>query len=399
MMSWRILAIVALVLQLSACSEDDEHDFEESLSVSTYNLGLALNFVPYTNERLVANEALLADYDSDVLCLQEVWLDDQVEAVKTALSAGYPHMFTVPAQQVFSAEAACTSTEIAGFAECANTQCSGLSGSALVACAPAQCGAFFAELSPGCVDGVIAAVGIPDVTVADLVETVTQPAGIFAYDGALGLILASKYPLQNREFQDFVDDSSANHRGALYAEITLNERKHVVGCTHPTANLAGTIDYPPSGKHGSWEGENRFMQQEMIAFANRKAGNSPIFFGGDFNCSIANPANGVTGEFADNCQLWLDDGFVDPAGEQSPCTFCYDENLILLQESGTGTLVLDHVFVKNLANADAIRAERVFDETVSIESLVPASELAPEDSPLLTHPSDHFGIELDIRLP
>jgi hypothetical protein len=64
----------------------------------------------------------------------------------------------------------------------------------------------------------------------------------------------------------------------------------------------------------------------------------------------------------------------------------------------TGTLLLDHVFVKNLANADAIRAERVFDETVSIESLVPASELAPEDSPLLTHPSDHFGIELDVRL-
>ena len=74
----------------------------------------------------------------------------------------------------------------------------------------------------------------------------------------------------------------------------------------------------------------------MITYANNKAGGKPIYFAGDFNCSLANGSNAVDAEFPDNCQLWLDDGFVDPAGEQLPCTFCYDDNSILQARSGTG---------------------------------------------------------------
>ena len=394
------LLCVALVLLLSACSDGDSNNNKktDSITVTSYNAGLALNFVPYTEERLTVNEQLLADSDSDVLCLQEIWLEEYVEDIAQALQENYPYIYTVEPEQVFSEAAACTDEEIADFAECGNTQCTGLSGNALVGCASTQCGAALAELSPGCFDGVIATVGIADITVELMVETVTQPAGLFAFDGALGLMLASKYELRAREFQDFIEDSSSNHRGALYAEIEVNKQTHVVGCTHPTANLDGTIPYPESGKHGSWAGENRFMQEQMIAYANNKAGGNPILFGGDFNCSIANASNGVDGEFDENCRLWLDDGFVDPAAEQLPCTFCYDENLILEMEQGSGDVLLDHVFVKNLDSTNAIVAERVFDDPVSIEALVPPAELQPEDSPMLTHPSDHFGVELEIRL-
>ncbi|MDP5064437.1 MAG: hypothetical protein NWQ24_07120 [Haliea sp.] len=51
------------------------------------------------------------------------------------------------------------------------------------------------------------------------------------------------------------------------------------------------------------------MMEKMIDFANVKAGDNPILFAGDFNCSIANPANGVDADFAGNCRLWIDDGF------------------------------------------------------------------------------------------
>lgn len=398
----KLLLCVAAALLLPACSNNNKNFNDnriESLTVTSYNMGFALNFVPYTEERLVANEQLLADYDSDVLCLQEVWLEEYVEGIEQALKPNYPHIYTVEPEQRFSESAACTDEEIAGFAECGETQCTGLTGSDLVGCASAQCGVFLAELSPGCFDGVIATVGIPDVTVEAMVEAVTQPTGLFAYDGALGLMLASKYELRAREFQDFIDDSSSNHRGALYAEIEVNNTTQVVACTHPTANLTETIPYPGSGKHGSWEGENRFMQEQMIAFANAKAGDKPIFFAGDFNCSFANESNGVDGDFAANCQLWLDDGFVGPAAEQLPCTYCSDENLILEMQGSSGDFLLDHIFVKNLDSTNAIVAERVFDEPISIEALDPPSELQPEDSPMLTHPSDHFGVELEITLP
>ena len=396
----RTPVLLMLLCLLAACSNgnnDPAYIKADTLTVTSYNVGLALNFVPFTNERLVVNEALLADYDSDVLCLQEVWLDEQVEAITEALAPAYPEIYTVPAEQVFSDGAACTSEEIAPLEACALDQCPGLSGSNLVSCSLSQCGAAFAGLPPDCADGVVGSVGIPDITVEALVAAVTQPVGKFAFGGSLGLILASKYPLEAREFQDFIDDSSANHRGALYAEINLNKQTQVVACTHPTANLGDSPPYPANGKHNSWEGENRFMLEQMVAFANTKAGDNPIYFAGDFNCSIADPGNGINGEFDDNCRLWLDDGFVDPAAEQLPCTFCYEENLVLKPGGGSGGKLLDHVCVKNLEATSGLRARRVFDTPVSIEALVPPSDLQPEDSPKLTHPSDHFGVELEVR--
>ena len=79
-----MLATMALLLStallLPACSNggsDGKPYYKaDSLTVTSYNVGLAPNFVPYTGERLAPNEALLADYSSDVLCLQEVWLDE-----------------------------------------------------------------------------------------------------------------------------------------------------------------------------------------------------------------------------------------------------------------------------------------------------------------------------------
>ena len=61
--------------------------------------------------------------------------------------------------------------------------------------------------------------------------------------------------------------------------------------------------------------------------------------------------------------------------------------------------MIDHVFVKNLPDTSRFVAARIFDDPVSIEALVPPSELQPEDSPMMTHPSDHFGVELETTWP
>ncbi|MEJ2532653.1 MAG: endonuclease/exonuclease/phosphatase family protein [Halioglobus sp.] len=391
-----LLLALGCALLAAGCSDSSDTAPVKSLTVTTYNAGLALNFVPYTNERLPANEALLDGYDGDVICFQEVWLDDQVEHIRAAVSDTLPHFYTEPPEQIITGEAACTEEEIEGLANCALELCPGLSGNELVSCVPAQCGTFFSDLSPSCTDGVIASVGIPDITVDELVKTVTQPTGKFAFEGSLGLILASRYPLENREFQDFIEDSSANHRGALYADIQVGGQSMVVGCTHTAANLGDIIDYPASGRHGSWEGENRFMQQQLVNFAERKAAGRPVLVAGDFNCGTANPGNGVDPEWPANCQTWLDAGFSDPAGDQLPCTFCNDSNLVLKLGDGNGNTVIDHIYVKNLRPGATVLARRVFDDPISIEATVPPTELAPEDSPVMMHPSDHFGVELQV---
>ena len=209
----KIISLLTLVGLMSACSNDGSNGKpyykSDTLKVTSYNVGLALNFVPYTRERLPVNEDILADYDSDVICLQEVWLDEQVEAITEALKPVYPEIYTVPAEQIFSDSAACTDEEITPFAQCVTDLCPGLSGADLVACAPVQCGGPLFQLPPVCLDAVLGSVGIPDVTVETVVEAVTQPAGKFAFDGSLGLVLASKYPLEAREFQDFIEDSTS----------------------------------------------------------------------------------------------------------------------------------------------------------------------------------------------
>ena len=400
------LLFLFTALFLSACADNNNNNSNknDSLTVTSYNMGLALNFVPYTPERLPVNEQLVIEYESDVICFQEVWLDDQVETITNAVSENHPFIYSVAPEQIFSESAACTNAEVADLENCANTFCPDLSGSDLVSCVTSnqQCLGALAALPPTCQTAVFAGVGLPNITVDKLVDIVTQPAGEFAYGGSLGLILASRYELSNVEFQDFIDNSSSNHRGALYAEIEVNDQTHVLGCTHPTANLA--VPYPTAGNFDSWEEENRFMQEQMITFVNNKAGDNPIYFAGDFNCSIANASNEVDADFAENCQLWLDDGFTDPAADQLGCTFCSDENLILIEEQtsggggGDGNQLLDHVFIKNVENSNEITAERVFDDPVEIQAFEPVQELSLEESPLTTHPSDHFGVKVDIPL-
>ena len=118
---------------------------------------------------------------------------------------------------------------------------------------------------------------------------------------------------------------------------------------------------------------------------------------GDFNCGLPNPANNVGGEWPENCQTWLDAGFADPGAEQLPCTFCYSENTLLQGESGNPDIFIDHIYVKNFKPATPMRAERVLDDLVSVQATNPPTELAAEDSPIMLHPSDHYGVELEVR--
>ena len=73
----RIIASMFVLLVLAGCQDSiDAQAPVKSITATSYNLGLALNFVPYTNERLVVLESLIDEYDSDVICMQEVWRDE-----------------------------------------------------------------------------------------------------------------------------------------------------------------------------------------------------------------------------------------------------------------------------------------------------------------------------------
>ena len=63
--------LVFLVLS-SACTTSP------SAVVVTYNVGLARGFVDYADQRAEPVAAAVAALDADVVCLQEVWLREEV---------------------------------------------------------------------------------------------------------------------------------------------------------------------------------------------------------------------------------------------------------------------------------------------------------------------------------
>ena len=110
-----ILGLMILLVGslLACCSNDKEQGssadvLATSLKIASYNLGLALNFVPYTAERLETNRQLLSEFDVDVICFQEIWYEEQVSVISQALAQRYPYILTAEPEQRFSTGAACS---------------------------------------------------------------------------------------------------------------------------------------------------------------------------------------------------------------------------------------------------------------------------------------------------
>ena len=101
-----------LVLALLACGGDDANDGTTSpstetleLTFVTYNAGLARGFVSGADSRQPDIAAALAAVEADVVCLQEVWMADQVAAMEAATLEAFPHQSWPAAQQ--SSDALC----------------------------------------------------------------------------------------------------------------------------------------------------------------------------------------------------------------------------------------------------------------------------------------------------
>ena len=75
-------------------------DEGERFKVLSYNAGLLPGFVLYPEERAPFVQQAIANTDADVICLQEVWSDADVAAIKDAAAERYPHSYSVRTEQI-----------------------------------------------------------------------------------------------------------------------------------------------------------------------------------------------------------------------------------------------------------------------------------------------------------
>lgn len=361
------------------------------LRVTSFNAGLLPNFVPLAAERVVPVAQAVAAHDADVLCLQEVWQAADVQTVVGALQRSYPSIYLPPVRQRFASRApVCSTSDLEPIVSCVLTQCLfGTSG--IFECLIGTCHDPLEDLAatnPECAQAITAQTGRSSSEISDIQQELfssSTPAGLFAFGGSSGLILASKLPLEQVQLIDFFDITTTSRRAAIFATVTKNGVRHRIACTHLQSNLDGLIPY--TGSLGSWAGEQRGQAERMLIGAANYSGSDPQYLAGDFNCSEGNNGTGVVGDLSENCRLFRDAGYGDVAGAQLGCSFC-SSNLLNAANSSlaeTRDVLLDHVFTQNLIFTGSA-AQSVFTERIAVNGAQ-------------TNLSDHFGVRVAVPVP
>ncbi len=342
-------------------------------SLVTYNAGLAVAFVPAANDRAPDTTAAVAALDADLVCLQEVWLPEHIALMADAAASSFPHQYFPDPSQDASDTPACTSEDLDPLITCANESCEGLCEDELIDCIFGSCPIEFVTLPYDCMGCAMAMVGGE---VSDVADTCLSGSVAYAYDGAFGTGILSKWPLKSTELLTL--DSTTNRRGVVHAVVEAPDGDMDVYCTHLTA-VFSTIPYPRA--EGSWGTEQAEQITTMRAWIDSTATTGRIALLGDFNTGPA--GDGFSAEVSANYTA-LSADFTVPYLDGSPtCTFC-DANPLVGGE-GTGGVVIDHVLLRGLDGS--FSGERVLDEAITAMSC---------DTEIAAAYSDHYGVRVEV---
>lgn len=342
-----------------------------SYSLVTYNLGLAQNYVDYAEERVEHVVAAVAGLDVELICLQEVWDTDDIDAVIEGTKATFPHSYVPETPEEGGGEPACSEEESGPLLGCVTENCAGAEN--LADCALENCAVEFGAVSSGCSSCLVANISKP---LEEIFSNCAEGSAMYTYGGHSGLMVLSAAPLVTIEHM--VLDSSIVRRVVIHAEIDKEGEPLHAFCTHLTAGL--DVEYP--GEFGSYTAEQAHQIDQVLEYIGEKAGDGGAVLLGDMNNGPAIPPD-MEGNRVENFQKFVDAGFVSPyLNLDAPeCTWCASNTLIADDDNDN---VIDHILFLNLDDAAAsLQGQRIFTDLV---------EILAEGEALETNLSDHFGV-------
>ncbi|MCO4764365.1 MAG: endonuclease/exonuclease/phosphatase family protein [Myxococcales bacterium] len=375
------IALFMLCLLVAvACETEDGGGAKESVTVGTWNVGLAYNFVPLAKERQPEVVKALSGATEDVLCLQEVWTDDDLAALETAAkAAGFTEVYQHKTpEDTAGLAAACTEGDTKELGPCAQKNCE--KAPDLVGCVQEKCGPQLAAISGSCLTCLASNLSL---TLPQILDKCGKEGAAYSWGGYNGLMLLSRKPLTNKKHT--LLDSALVRRSVLTAEIAAPGGSGTiqVACTHLTAGLE-SIKYP--GTFKNWE-EEQAAQVDALLKMMRPAADGPSVILGDLNASPEK--TGITGEYKANYAKFGAAGYASPYADQSApkCTFC-GSNLLVSggADKGGEDSILDHVLTRGWSGTVGSPA-RTYDGTVSVTAA---------DGKKDTNLSDHFGVSVKL---
>ena len=375
-----VLAVLAAATWAPGCGSESESS--ANIEAATYNVGLAYGFVPYAKERKEAINTAVAAISADLLCLQEVWLDEDIKAIEAAgKAAGFTHVHYAKTPEVIATPlpAACTAGDTKDLQPCAEKNCGTVSAGELSGCVLGFCSVEFNATSTACQGCLATNLGKP---LQAILDTCGKPGGgKYSYGGYNGLMLLSRLPLKDTKHT--VMDSLIVRRAVLEATATAPAPIGDVSvlCTHLTANLS-SLQYPD--KSSSWGAEQAKQIDVMTAKVKATGGRSIIL--GDMNTG-PDLEPGIKAELPDNYAKFIAAGLKAPyAKAGATCTFCGDNTLVKGgSDKGGEAAVIDHVFLAGTWDSGAT-GMRIVDSQVTIK-------VAGKD--MQSHVSDHYGVSVN----
>jgi endonuclease/exonuclease/phosphatase family metal-dependent hydrolase len=413
--------LFCVCILLVGCDDSSEPRDPQEVAVDTFNVALAGAFIPYESERRQPIAEAIAEMESDIVCLQEVWTQADKELIRETARANFPHSVlfendldtpvndatdqmgetppaptTVPCPDIEAPQGGVTIADQMNTAvDCVVEFCSTDEGyTTSASCASTNCLGAVIPLVTGdaqqqrcyaCV-----ATQLPTSKLADIGTNCTTVVNQdLAFEGQNGVMILSRYPLSDAE--NWVIPGTWNRRVIIRATATLpNEATLDMYCNHLTP-IFDDLAFPYTGQYGNdnngaagWESEQYLQAQKLIAFVQDRSGDSPAVILGDLNTGRAYPAQDIIEEGADTLNLLEATFPAALASDYEPlCTFCADNPVT----DTASSVWIDHILLYNLESDSVLSTARVFDQDV-----------VPVDG--MTVPlSDHFGMRSVIFVP
>ena len=368
------------------------------LEAATINWGMAPGVISLYTPRLPAMAAEVEKLQGiGLICSEELWT---MESKETYIEALGPDMHAFYAETRGENQQdgvnVCTPSEVKEVASCARRKCANFPDEEQTICVFRECLDELAGIyifgDPNCLHCLASSVGKSVEGVIDAcVQQKDKPpiAGVSrAYDGQNGVVLASRWQLQNTEVLRL--RASFSNRVALFATIELEGHESIeVACAHISTETKIPPNHPD---FSSWEEEMKAQIEDTSARLKERAGNRPSLFLGDMN---AGPVlDGWINSEAPNVWKHIEElGFYSPAiyADEPFCTIC--EGNTLRSYPGRGNYLIDHVLVSDPAGGtelEPILVHPFLDEIYTFRG----HGIDWEESNL----SDHYGVVVNFRV-
>lgn len=332
------------------------------LSLLTFNAGLAHGAVALAQERRAYIIEALKKQSADVICLQEVWTDDDAGSIQDALRGTYPHFFREKTTDDSKKSVPCGLWSTYQLDRCVKKECTP-NGISAEECVSTHCADRYDALSDECKLCLAANTDSPTWC------AIWPGARQYVSKGRNGLLLLSRHPMDQASYTAF--DTVLVKRGLITASI----KGTTVSCTHLSSDLK-TVPYPSGRRLRSWI-EEQTEQVSTIKSNSNPYGCSVLL--GDLNAG-PNTAT-LDAEVFETWQLLYQVGYAEPWDDRQ-CTWCKDNPL-----AGSSTdRQLDHIMLQSCIGLEP-RYRRTMDRPVDIPYQGQALE---------TRLSDHYGLAVSL---